>query len=53
VHTMMLYPAVASHRDIPPKQRARLGIHDNLVRMSVGIEALEDVLADLDQALAG
>jgi cystathionine beta-lyase/cystathionine gamma-synthase len=53
VHSMMLYPAVASHRDIPPKQRARLGIHDNLVRMSVGIEALEDVLADLDQALAG
>jgi cystathionine beta-lyase/cystathionine gamma-synthase len=52
VHTMALYPAIASHRDIPPKQRARLGIHDNLVRLSVGIEDVEDILADLDQALA-
>lgn len=51
VHTMALYPAIASHRDLPPKQRARLGIRDNLVRLSVGIEALEDILADLDQAL--
>ncbi len=51
VHTMALYPAIASHRDIPPKQRARLGIRDNLVRVSVGIEDIEDILADLDQAL--
>ncbi len=51
VHTMMLYPAMASHRDIAPKHRARLGIHDNLVRLSVGIEAVEDIIADLDQAL--
>lgn len=51
VHSMMLYPAMASHRDIAPKHRARLGIHDNLVRLSVGIEAVEDVVADLDQAL--
>jgi len=51
VHTMMLYPAMASHRDLAPKQRDRLGIHDNLVRMSAGIEAAEDIIADLDQAL--
>lgn len=51
VHSMMLYPAMASHRDIAPKHRARLGIHDNLVRLSVGIEAVEDIIADLDQAL--
>lgn len=51
VHTMMLYPAMASHRDIAPKHRERLGIHDNLVRLSVGIEAVEDIIADLDQAL--
>lgn len=51
VHTMALYPAIASHRDIPPRQRARLGIKDNLVRVSVGIEDIEDILADLDQAL--
>jgi cystathionine beta-lyase/cystathionine gamma-synthase len=52
VHTMALYPAIASHREIPPRQRARLGIHDNLVRLSVGIEDIEDILADLDQALS-
>ena len=50
VHSMMLYPAMASHRDISPKQRKRLGINDNLVRLSVGIEAAEDILADLEQA---
>ena len=52
VHTMVLYPAMSSHRDISPKQRERMGIKDNLVRLSVGIEAVEDILADLDQALA-
>ena len=52
VHSMMLYPAMASHRDISPKHRARLGIHDNLLRLSVGIEAVEDIIADLDQALS-
>lgn len=51
VHSMMLYPAMSSHRDMAPKHRARLGIHDNLVRLSVGIEAVEDILADLEQAL--
>jgi cystathionine gamma-synthase/methionine-gamma-lyase len=51
VHSMMLYPAMASHRDLAPKHRERLGIRDNLVRLSVGIEATEDIIADLDQAL--
>lgn len=51
VHTMVLYPAIASHRDLAPKQRLRMGIGDGLVRLSVGIEAMEDVIADLDQAL--
>ncbi len=50
VHTMMLYPAMASHRDLAPKQRQRMGIGDNLVRISVGIEAPEDIIADLEQA---
>jgi cystathionine beta-lyase/cystathionine gamma-synthase len=52
VHTMALYPAIASHRDLSPKQRQRLGIGDNLLRVSVGIEAAEDIIGDLDQALA-
>ena len=51
VHTMILYPAMASHRDLSPKHRARLGIGDGLVRISVGIEAPEDIIADLEQAL--
>jgi cystathionine beta-lyase/cystathionine gamma-synthase len=51
VHTMMLYPVMSSHRDISPKHRERMGIRENLVRLSVGIEAPEDILADLDQAL--
>ncbi len=51
VHTMMLYPVMASHRDLSPKQRERMGIRENLVRISIGIEAPEDIIADLDQAL--
>jgi cystathionine gamma-synthase/methionine-gamma-lyase len=51
VHTLLLYPAMASHRDISPKQRERMGIRDNLVRLAVGIEAADDIIADLDQAL--
>jgi cystathionine gamma-synthase len=52
VHTMMLYPAMSSHRDLSPKHRQRLGIGDTLVRLSVGIEAAEDIIADIEQALA-
>ena len=52
VHTMALYPAMSSHRELSPKHRERMGIRDNLVRLSVGIEAVEDITADLDQALA-
>jgi cystathionine gamma-synthase/methionine-gamma-lyase len=52
VHSIILYPAMASHRDLSPKHRQRLGIRDNLLRISVGIEAVEDIVADLEQALA-
>jgi cystathionine beta-lyase/cystathionine gamma-synthase len=52
VHTMVLYPVISSHRDLSPKQRERMGIHDNLVRLSTGIEAVEDLMEDLAQALA-
>ena len=51
VHSMMLYPLIASHRDLSPKQRERMGIRNNLVRLSVGIEAPEDICADLEHAL--
>jgi cystathionine gamma-synthase/methionine-gamma-lyase len=52
VHSMMLYPVMSSHRELSPKHRQRMGIRDNLVRLSVGIEAPEDIVADLEQALA-
>ena len=51
VHSMMLYPLMSSHRELSPKHRERMGIRDNLVRLSVGIEAVEDIMADLEQAL--
>jgi cystathionine gamma-synthase/methionine-gamma-lyase len=53
VHTLLLYPAMASHRDIAPKTRERMGIRENLVRAAAGIEAAEDIYADLDSALRG
>jgi len=52
VHSMVLYPAMSSHRELSPRHRQRLGIGDGLVRFSFGIEAIADILADLEQALA-
>lgn len=52
IYSQLLYPAISSHRDLTPEQRAELGITDALVRLSVGIEEPEDVRADLAQALA-
>ena len=51
VCTLVLYPAHSSHRALSPEEHARIGIGDGLVRMSVGIEAVDDILADLEQAL--
>jgi cystathionine gamma-synthase/methionine-gamma-lyase len=51
VHSLVLYPVIASHRDVAPKQRERQGIHDGLVRLCVGIEAVDDIIGDLEQAL--
>ena len=52
VNTLASYPAISSHRELTPKHRHRLGIHDNLIRLSIGIEAAEDITGDLEQALA-
>jgi cystathionine beta-lyase/cystathionine gamma-synthase len=51
VYTLVLYPAHSSHRALSPEERARVGIGKGLVRMSVGIEAVDDILEDLEQAL--
>ncbi|MGD0812944.1 MAG: aminotransferase class I/II-fold pyridoxal phosphate-dependent enzyme [Verrucomicrobiota bacterium] len=46
-------PAMSSHRSMTPAARLQAGVSDSLIRLSVGVEALEDLLADLEQALAG
>jgi cystathionine beta-lyase/cystathionine gamma-synthase len=51
VHTLALYPLIASHRNVSPKMRERMGIRENLVRVAAGIEDIEDIKADLDTAL--
>jgi cystathionine gamma-synthase/methionine-gamma-lyase len=52
VFTSVLHPATASHRDLIPARRQELGIFDGLVRISVGIENIDDVIDDVEQALA-
>ncbi|MCC6313494.1 MAG: PLP-dependent transferase [Thermomicrobiales bacterium] len=51
VWSVVLYPAMSSHRALPPERRREIGIGDGLIRLSVGLEDAEDVIADLDQAL--
>jgi cystathionine beta-lyase/cystathionine gamma-synthase len=51
VFTGVLHPATASHREMAPKRRQQLGITDGLVRISVGIEDIEDIIEDIDRAL--
>jgi cystathionine gamma-synthase/methionine-gamma-lyase len=51
VHSLLLYPVMASHRDLTQEQKERLGINEDLVRLSAGIEAVDDIVADLVQAI--
>jgi cystathionine beta-lyase/cystathionine gamma-synthase len=51
VYSLALYPAMSSHRALTPEERSSIGIGEGLIRVSVGIEAPEDILADLDQAM--
>jgi cystathionine gamma-synthase len=53
IYSLVSVPAIASHRDLSAAQRAERGISDSLVRLSVGIEAAADLIADLRQALDG
>jgi cystathionine gamma-synthase/cystathionine beta-lyase len=52
VESLMTLPAVQTHGDITEEERERLGICASLLRLSVGIEDVADIIADLDQALA-
>jgi cystathionine gamma-lyase len=51
VESLVDHPAIMTHASVPAKERAALGISDSLIRLSVGIEAVDDLIADLDQAL--
>ena len=46
-------PAMSSHRGMTAEARHKAGVSDSLIRLSVGVEAIEDLFADLQQALAG
>ena len=52
VETLISHPASMTHASVPAAERQRIGLGDGLVRVSVGLEDLDDLLADLDQALA-
>lgn len=51
VFSLVSYPAMSSHRTLSAAERQRMGITEGCIRLSVGIENIEDILADLDQAL--
>jgi len=51
IESLATRPAMSSHRGMPPEARQRAGVSESLIRMSVGVEAFEDLVADLEQAL--
>ena len=53
VESLAEHPAIMTHASVPPEARAALGISDELVRLSVGVEATEDLWGDIAQALGG
>jgi cystathionine beta-lyase/cystathionine gamma-synthase len=52
VESLISVPSLMTHASVPAELRARMGVTDGLVRLSVGIEDVDDLLADLEQALA-
>ena len=51
VESLIEHPAIMTHASVPPAVRSELGITDTLVRLSVGIEDADDLIAELDAAL--
>jgi O-acetylhomoserine (thiol)-lyase len=49
--SLACHPASTTHRQLSPEELAKSGVSDDLVRISVGIEHIDDILADIDQAL--
>jgi cystathionine gamma-lyase len=52
VESLVDHPAIMTHASLPPEKRAALGIDDGFIRLSVGVEHVDDLIADLDHALA-
>jgi O-acetylhomoserine (thiol)-lyase len=46
------HPASTTHRQLTPEEQTKVGVTPEMIRLSVGIEHIDDILADLDQALA-
>jgi cystathionine beta-lyase/cystathionine gamma-synthase len=51
VETLISHPATMTHASIPPEQRRKIGVTDGLVRISVGLEDVNDIISDMKQAL--
>ena len=51
VESLVEHPAIMTHASIPKEEREKLGVDDTLIRVSVGIEGVDDLINDLDQAL--
>jgi cystathionine gamma-lyase len=52
VESLVEHPAIMTHASVPAEQRKKLGIDDSLIRLSVGVEDVDDLLEDLKQAFA-
>ena len=50
--SLACHPATTTHRQLNPEEAAKAGVSEDLVRLSVGIEHIDDIIADIDQALA-
>ena len=53
VESLISHPATMTHASVPAERRNQLGITDGLIRLSCGVEDVEDLLADLEHAFAG
>jgi O-succinylhomoserine sulfhydrylase len=51
--TIITHPATTTHRSLTPEERAQVGISDGMLRVSVGLEDVVDILSDLEQAISG
>lgn len=52
VESLIEHPAIMTHASIPPEQRQELGIHDNFIRLSIGIEDTEDLISAMNSAFS-